>query len=250
MRRRQFETNSIGSALRLPTITLLLLACVLLFGTSSALAVPMFGDPMEIQFTGVNLLYAGNTISDFPDPNGGNGDPNKADPLDSIQFKVGGVLLGSVTSDIFLDVSIPDVTGLTDMDMSTVVTTPGNAGYFDLLIDTDPNEPQFLRLETDEVTITYLNITDTVQFVFGAAIVAIDEQNLPFGLEIGNLVTVSFSTRVDEGTKTNDDPNDPDLVTGFTAWGTGQVIGVPEPSSCVLGAIALAASCACRRRWW
>ena len=94
MRRRQFKNNSIDSALRLPTITLLLFGCVFLLGTSSAFAVTM-----EIQFTGVNLSYDPNTISDAESPAGGTGDPNDADPLDSIQFKVGGDLQGTAFTD-------------------------------------------------------------------------------------------------------------------------------------------------------
>jgi|GEM_PF-631779 len=247
MRRRQFETNSIGSALRLPTITPLLLACVLLFGTSSAFATSI---PLEIQFTGVNLSYANNTISDATDPNGGTGDPNDADPLDSIQINKDGVPVHSVlTSDIFLDVSIPGVMNLKKNDTSTVVTTAGDAGYFHLLVG--PNAENFLKLETQKMTITYLNITNSVelQFLFGAAIVENYTQNLPFGLEIGDPVSVSFSTKVDEGSIV---PPVGEFVTDFTSWGTGEVVGtfVPEPSSCVLGAIGLAASCACRRRWW
>jgi len=246
MRRRQFKNNSIGSALRLPTITLLLFGCVFLLGTSSALAVTM-----EIQFTGVNLSYDPNTISDAESPAGGTGDPNDADPLDSIQFKVGGDLKGTAfTDDIFLDVSIPGVTNLPNSG-SEIVTTSVSGGYFHLLIDTDPNAPnaeEFLKLDIDEVTITYLNITGTVQFMFGAAVVENYSQNLPFGLEIGDPVTVSFSTQVDVGSKTIAGG----FVTGFTSWGTGEVVGtfVPEPSSCVLGAIGLAASCAFRRCCW
>lgn len=242
MRQNQVKTKSIYSAQKLSTIALLLFGCVFLLGTSSALAVPL-----EIQFTGVNLSYDGTTISDAGSAAGGAGDPADADSLDSIQFSVGGVMQGSVlTSDISLDVSIPDVTGLSDVGTSTVVATPGNAGYFDLLIGTTPNAAQFLKLNTGEVTISYINATSTVQFVFGAAVAAIDSQNLPFGLQIGDPVTVSFSTQVDVGSKTSA----ADLVTGFASSGTGEILGtnVPEPGSCVLAVMGLAAICVRRRR--
>lgn len=243
MIRKQIKTILNGSAHALSIFACFLFGGALLLGTTPALAVPL-----EIQFTGVNLSYDGNTISDAGSAAGGSGDPADADPLDTMQFKVGGVMQGSIlSSDISLDVSIPDVTGISNITSSTVVTTPGSAGYFDLLIGTTPSAAEFLRLDTSAVTVSYINTTSTVQFVFGAAIAAIDAQNLPFGLQITDPVTVSFSTQVDVGSKTS---NLQDIVTGFTSFGTGEVLGtfVPEPSSCVLATMGLAASCGLRRR--
>ena len=161
--------------------------------------------------------------------------------MDTLAFKVNGVLQGPVlTSDIWADVSIPDVSGLSDVDLNTVVLTPGNPGYFDLLIGTSPSAAEFLSLVTDEVTIAYINATSNVQFVFGAAVVSIDNQVLPFGLEIGDPVTVSFLTRVTPGTKTSGGG----IVTGFDASGTGAVGGtaIPEPATCLLAALSVAAT--------
>lgn len=242
MSRRQHKTISNRGASALPFIASLLFGCVLLLGTTPAVAVPL-----EIQFTGVNLSYAGGIITDAGSAAGGSGDPANADPLDTMQFKVNGVLQGSVlTSDISLDVFIPDVIGLSDVGPSTVVTTPGNAGYFDLLIGTTPSATQFLRLDTSAVTISYINTSSTVQFVFGGAVAAIDAQNLPFGLQITDPITVSFSTQVDLGSKTES----MGIVTSFTASGTGEVMGtyVPEPTSCLLATMGLVASCVFRRR--
>lgn len=241
MIQRQIKSNSLLSIQSLPKATSLLFAVAFLLGSSSALAVPL-----EIQFTGVNLSYASNTISDAGSTAGGGGDPADADPLDTVEFKVGGVVQGTLNSNIFLDASIPDVSGISDIASSTIVNTPGNPGYFDLLIGTSPNAAQFLKLDTDNVTVTYINTTNTVQFVYGAAIAAIDSQMLPFGLTIGNPVTVSFSTQVDVGSKTTA----ANVVTGFTSSGTGEIRGtaVPEPSSCVLAALGLVAGFARRRR--
>jgi len=242
MHRRICRGNFQRGAVALRSIAVLLFGCVFLVGNS-----PVFATPLEIQFSGVNLSYNGSTISDAGSPTGGAGDPADADPLDTLSFKVGGVVQGSIlTSNISVDISIPGVTGLSDVNPSTVVTTPGNAGYFDLLIGTSPSATQFLRLNTDEVTVTYINITSTVQFVFGGAIAAIDAQLLPYGLQIGDPVSVSFSSQVDVGSKTSA----ANMVTGFTSSGTGEVSGtlVPEPASCVLAALGLVGMLAGRRR--
>ncbi len=199
-----------------------------------------YATPLEIQFSGLDLTYDGATISDSRSPSGGAGDPNDADAIDTLEFKVDGVLQGSVLMhDIWADISIPDVTGLSDVALNTVILTTGNPGYFDLLIGTSPLAAEYLRLETDQVTIGFINATATVQFVFGAAVASVGSQDLPFDLTIGDPVTVSFSTRVNPGSLTSDKG----LVTGFTASGTGEVRGdaVPEPATLLLLALSLAA---------
>jgi len=242
MSRKQFNLLSIRSASALRFSSLLLFGCVLLLSTTPAIAVPL-----EIQFTGVNLTYDGSAISDSGSSSGGTGDPADGDALDTMQFKVGGVQQGSIlTSDIWLDAFIPDVTGISNIAPATVVTTPGNPGYFDLLIGTTPNAAEYLRLDLNAVTVSYINTSSTVQFVFGGAVAAIDSQNLPFGLEVAEPVTVSFSTQVDIGSKTDNQG----LVTGFTSFGTGEVFStfVPEPGSALLAAMGLAVGGVMRRR--
>jgi hypothetical protein len=218
---------------------------MLIIGVSPSWAVPI--GVLEIQFTGLNLTYDGSTISDAGSTAGGTGDPADADPLDSVEFKVNGISQGMLTSDISVDVSLPDVTGLSDVIPATVVVTSGaTSGYFDLLIGTTPSATEFLRLDTSSVTVTYANVTSTIQFVFGGALVAIDGQNLPFDLVAGNPVTVSFSTKLDAGSKTASSG----IVTGFTSSGTGEINGqaVPEPATCVLVALSVAATLLTRPR--
>lgn len=216
--------------------TSVLSTLMLILGPSFSFAVSL-----EIQFSGLNLTYDGATISDGGSSSGGVGDPNDADPLDTLQFKVNGVLQGSVlTSDIWADVSIPDVIGLSDSDLSTVVLTPGSPGYFDLLIGTSPSAAEYLRLVTDKVLVGSINANNIVQIVFVSAVTSIGSQALPFGLQIGDQVRVSFFERVTPGTNTSDEV----IVTGFNVSGAGLVRGtvIPEPATCLLIALFVAAT--------
>jgi hypothetical protein len=213
--------------------TFVLTILMLIVGPSLSYAIPL-----EIQFTGLDLTYANDAITDSGSPTGGVQDPNDADALDTLEFKIDGVSQGSVLmSDIWADVYIPDVTGLSDVDFDTVILTTGNLGYIDLLIGTSPLAAEYLRLDTEQVTIGYINASSLVQFVFGAAVVSIESKALPFGLEIGDEVTVSFSTRVNPGSKSSEN----EVVTGFTASGTGEVRGeaVPEPTTALLALVGL-----------
>ena len=57
--------------------------------------------------------------------------------------------------------------------------------------------PKYLKLDIDEITVTYVDSAGIIQFVFGGGVAAIDDQDLPFGLELFDPVAVSFSTRVE-----------------------------------------------------
>jgi hypothetical protein len=217
--------------------TLTCATLMMMLGASPTWAVPI--GTLEIQFTGLNLSYDGNTISDAGSTSGGNGNPADGDELDLVEFKVNGSSLGTLTTDIFIDISLPDIVDLSNTNPATVVVTSGaNAGYFDLLIGS-PVATEFLRLDTSSVTVTYLNVTSTIQFAFGGAVVAVDTQDLPFDLTVGDPVTVSFSTKVDAGSKTVEG----EFVNSFTASGTGEInaLAVPEPAVCMLVGLSVAA---------
>jgi hypothetical protein len=206
-------------------------------------------EPIHLAFTGMNLVYDGSTLRDAGSATGGVLNPANADPINSLDFFDNGVPQGSLSSNISVDVSIPDVTNLTmGPNSSTTVVTPGNPGYFDLLIGTSPLASEYLALELDHVTITYLDIFGLVQVNFGAAVADSSSQNLPFGLDIGDLVTLTFSAQVDTGSLTGLNG----IITGFTATGTGDVRqAVPEPSSvvlCAMGAVAIPVLLRRRRR--
>lgn len=193
------------------------LSLVTLSSTMSA------GTMLEIQLGGIDIGYDGTNVFDS-DP--GSTDP---DPLDTVTFTVGGSVVGSVlTADIALDVFIPDVLDIAATG-DTVVSSPG--GIFDLTLPGG----DFLALDLDEATVVYVDISGIVQFAFGGSIAGIAGQSLPFGLTIGEPVSVSFSTQINPGSLVTSGG----MVDEFTAAGTGEIRGmVPEPSSLALLAMA------------
>jgi len=199
-----------------------------------------------IQFTGMNLVYDGSALYDAGSTSGGLADPADADSLISVDFFDNGVLVGSLSSDIALDVFIPGVVGIPAAP-GTVFndTTAGDPGFFDLLIGTSPLASEFLIVDLNSVNVTYVDISGQVEFVFGAALASTFAQNLPFGLVMEDPLTVSFSAQVDPGSITSAGG----FITGFTASGTGEYQAVPAPGAAiVLGAGAFGAMARRRRR--
>jgi hypothetical protein len=220
--------------------------CVLVALSLNIIAAPATAGTLDIQFTGMDLVYDGSAIYDGGSTAGGLANPADADPLTEVEFYVDGSLVGSLNSDVSLDAYIPDVTGISSA-AGTIYnqSTPGNPGFFDLLIGTSPLASQFLLIDLADVNITYVDVANVVQFTFGAAVADSFAQNLPFGLVIGDPVTVTFSAQVTAGTRTTAN----NLVTGFRSTGTGSILGtvVPEPATCLLAAIGLI-SCLARRK--
>jgi hypothetical protein len=203
-------------------------------------------ETIHIGFTGMNLVYDGSTIYDAGSSAGGVLNPAQADPVASMDFFTNGTLVGSLSSDIAVDVSIPGVTNIPS-NVGTVFTviTPGDPGHFDLLIGSGPLASEYLSLDLDQVTINYVDIAGLIQVTFGAAIADSSSQNLPFGLDIGDLVTLSFSAQVDTGSLTGIN----NIITGFTATGTGEVRqAIPEPSSVAISVTGLLAAAVLFRR--
>lgn len=186
-----------------------------------------------IEFTGLNLVYNGSSLSDAKSLAGGLANPADADPLASVDVFLDGTLIGSLGNDIALDAYIPDVVNIPDGPNAVYnLTTPGNPGFFDLLIGTSPLASQFLLLDVSAMNIAFIDVSGVAQFTFGAAVTSAGSQNLPFGLEIGDPITVSFSAQIDPGTRTSA----AGFVTGFDASGTGEIGGplIPEPASGLL----------------
>ncbi len=219
-----------------------------IFSCLALVAAPVMAATLQIQFSGMNLVYDGSTIYDAGGLAGGLGDPATADPLTSVDFFVDGVPSGSLSTDLSIDVSIPDVTGIpAGANVVYNLTTPGTTpGVFDLLVGTSPVAAEYILVDLAEVSVTYLDVMNIVQFTFGAAVGDIFSQNLPLGFEVGDPVTVSFSAQIVPGSRTDNGS----FITGFNASGTGEISGavVPEPATCLLAACGLAAAFVGRRR--
>lgn len=198
-----------------------------------------------IEFTGMNLVYDGSSLYDGGSTSGGLADPADADSLISVDFIDNGVLLGSLSSDISLDVYIPGVTGIPDAPGTVFSqTTAGAPGFFDLLIGTSPLASEFLLVDLGSVSVTYTDILGQVRFVFGAAISSTFAQNLPFGVVLEEPITVSFSAQVNPGSLTSAGG----FITGFTASGTGEFQAVPAPGAALVAGLGAAGALARRRR--
>jgi hypothetical protein len=195
-----------------------------------------------IEYTGMNLVYDGSAIYDAGSTSGGVGDPADADSLQSVDFFEDGVHIGSLDADVWLDVYIPDVSGLVaGVNSVSNITTPGNPGFFDLLIGTSPLASEFLIVDLDSVTIVYSDIAGFAHLVFGGAVADTYAQNLPFGVDLTGPVTLSFSMQLQNVTTAGG------FLTGFNSFGTGEFTAVPAPGAALLLA-GLAAPALRRRR--
>lgn len=221
--------------------TTALATLILTLAASTSGAVPI--GVLEIQFTGLDLFYDGSAIYDATSSSGDNLNPAEADPLDTLEFTVNGSPFPLLTADIFADVYIPDVGPISNTDFTTIIPTTGaTTGYFNLLIGSSDPVGQYLKLDTSSVTVIYSNVSSTVQFLFGGAIVDVESQNLPYDILVGtgSPVTVSFSTKVVNGTKVVEGTT----VASFRSAGTGEVnaLAVPEPALAVLLALGMLGS--------
>ena len=216
-------------------LTSSLAACVALVVVFLVQTAP--ADTIEIQFTGLDIVYDGSSFTDA----GGSLDPSDADPLTAVTYLVNGSSVGTDLTDIYVDFDFGPITNI-PIAGGTVNTGP-DSGMFDILI------PDIgLALDLDEVSVAYLP-TAFVDFVFAGSLAAISGQNLPADLVIGDPVSVAFSTQASPGAISNDGT----YITGFIASGAGSVRGtlVPEPSAFVLlfmGVVGLVAYALRKRR--
>jgi hypothetical protein len=125
-------------------------------------------------------------------------------------------------TNIFADVIINDVPNI-PIGGGTVTT---GDGIFDLLTsDSMPGWGLALDFETASITFVASGGFDIA--ILGAGLATIAEQDLPFGLQIGDPVTFSFSSTNFSTT------NDGTKLTSFTSAGGGTVTGslVPVPAA-------------------
>ena len=189
---------------------------------------------IEIQFSGLDMVYDGSNIYDAGGYNQGD-----VDPLTTVTYLVDGSLSGTQVANIDVDFRFGPIIGVPTTG-GTVNTGSDPSGFFDLLV------PGIgLTLDLGDVSVTYLPL-GFADLVFVGSLAAVSGQSLPYGLIIGDDVSVSFSAQI------NTISDDGTYITDFTASGTGEVSGpqVPEPSTLALlcmGALGLLA-CARRRR--
>ena len=114
--------------------------------------VPTAAETIQIQFTGLDLVYDGTDLTDSKDPDGRNGDPDQSDPLISMSFLENGATIGTLSDDIYVDFLIADLTGI-PAD-GGLVYSGGNGGDFgfDLLTS---QAGWGLALDIDEFMLYY-----------------------------------------------------------------------------------------------
>jgi len=188
-------------------------SALLLFSLTS-IANVVAAATIHIQFTGLDITYNGSILTTVSNP----------DPLDSVTLKVDANLAGPVlvapTDNISaaLSLAVTNIPAVGGIGITTAAP-----GSFDLELLTGG-----LNLSLTQATVQYVQ-TGFIDFIFSGAFASIDSQDLPYGLVIGEPVTLSFSAQVDSGSVTSSG----DYLTGFTASGTGEVQGavVPVPAA-------------------
>ncbi|NOY42001.1 MAG: PEP-CTERM sorting domain-containing protein [Planctomycetes bacterium] len=199
-------------------------AIVLVLVSGMICAGPLAASTIEIQFTGLDIEYVDDAIINV-DP--GLGDP---DPLNTVTFLLDGVVVGSLMTDISIELSIPSVVDI-DIAGDTVASATGG------IMDFDFGGGDFLDLDLGSVSVTYVDILGIFQFAFGGSAADVVGQSLPFGLSLDGDVSVSFSTQISPGSLIDDGT----FITEFAASGTGEIegIGIPEPTTLALAMLGL-----------
>jgi hypothetical protein len=177
---------------------------------------------LQIQFTGLDLVYDGHDIFDAKSPFGGLGLPAESDPLISMDFLRDGTLIGSLSSNIWVDVAINNVGPL---PVGGGSRTSGGA-MFDILTNAGG---WGLALDIPSMMVAYAGNQVALSGVGTAS--GILTQKLPFGLMVDKPINVLFILGTLQNVTTNGQS-----LTGFTASGTGTITAaaVPEPASMLL----------------
>lgn len=171
---------------------------------------------IQIQMGGVDLFYTGGVVKDA-----GTSAP---DPLTNATFFVDGAEIGRVTEGVTLDLRIP---GVENLPTAFGSVTSSQTGTLELMFGDD-----YLNLTLQSATVTNIPLTETLNIIFIASASELSSQQLPFGITIGEPISVSFSTHTTVPVSKSGNH-----ITVFRSAGTGEITGVPEPATMTLLAI-------------
>ena len=188
--------------------------CALFLAPATASA-----ESLRIQYTGLNIQYDGSTITTV----GG------VDPLQSVDFSVDEINILSLNapadSPLTIELSGPGVANL-PVGGGSVMSAVG--GSLKLALPGG----DYLDLDLGAAEVIYATIGSLqLHFILGAGVGEVLGQALPLDGFVGE-VSISFSTQV----KGNSLTHDGQIITGFTAAGTGEIEGaqIPEPTGAAM----------------
>jgi len=226
-------------------------------GLSSASFVE--GASIEIEITGLNARYTYDTENDVGkifDAGGENrvgdsGGWSNTDRISSVDFTRNGVEdVGSLQSsdsggdEFFIDLLIKDVPKIPHPGKreATVDISGGEIGL-DLLKKTASGTETLLSLTLNAMTVTYDPTYEAFLITQASAlgVAAIDEQNLPFSLELDGTQTISLALGGWVTSRNITDIDGTDYVTAFDVDGTVWITDtqVPEPTAALLALLAV-----------
>jgi len=202
-------------------------AMLVSLGLTLATAVTASADALvQIQMSGMSLQYDGTSLYDgntaAQKNSARDGSPSQSDALITVSFILnpgpGEVVLGTLTSDVHLDLFLSDVLNIPIAGGSAT----SGPGFIDVLTNSGCSDDCWgLALDVTGATVSYL--PDGMEIQGAGDVVGIFAQNLPFGVHVGQDVTWGFSSRItgytDDGT----------YFTSFLASGTGEIAGAPAP---------------------
>lgn len=222
--------------------SLILLAATFLVGTLGVL--PAAANTLQIQFSGLNLTYDGNNIA------------ANEDELATMNFFSDGVLVGTLTNGIGIDLLIPNIGPILTGDGSY---TSGLGYGLNLWaggggIGLDWDSPV-------SVNVNELGGDVNVAVLGSASTNTVTGQNLPFGFDFDTPIQFSFSTQITNFTVGGGQgyfqgeqwvTDGGDYYTHFDSFGTGELSGeaspIPEPATLLMIGAGLLGGGLSRRR--